>query len=164
MKQPIARNQSLQDKSNVIEFDDHSAAAQPNLLDFSFLLGLTDALKEYEISFKQYFLLSRLLESGPMTMKEIADTLSVKDAAITGLIDRLGDERVNRPEKPSMGYVHRVPSTTDRRKVMVQITPVGAQVVFAIRRITQHLIADSLAADCDGDPRLSVVRDMVEAG
>lgn len=117
-------------------------------MDFSFLIGLSEALKEKKISFKQYFLLGRIAESGPMLMKEIAELLCVEAAAVTGMIDHLGKDKIR--GVTGLGYVQRIPSIDDRRRIEVHITPEGVRIVSEIRKVTQDLIAALLQARDEG--------------
>lgn len=57
-------------------------------------------------------------------MTEIAEKMSHTTAAATGLVDRL----------ENLGYVQRTHAESDRRKVLVRITPKGEQLVDRIRQ------------------------------
>ena len=76
-----------------------------------------------KISFPQYFLLGFLALKGELTMTEIARKMGHPTAAATGLVDRL--------EK--LGHVKRGHATSDRRKILVEITPSGEQIVGEVR-------------------------------
>ena len=60
-----------------------------------------------------------MLATGPRRMSELAGLLGIEKAALTGLADRA--ER--------RGLVARVPSTTDRRAVLVSLTDEGRALV-----------------------------------
>lgn len=89
----------------------------------SFLLDLSRELNEGNVSYAQFFLLSYLQSEDFLTMSEIARKMGHSTAAATGLVDRL--------EK--LGYVQRLHSDEDRRKVIVRITPQGGRLVEKIR-------------------------------
>lgn len=61
------------------------------------------------------------LSEGPRTAGELAVAAGLRPAATTALIDRLSDR----------GLVRRVPSTEDRRRVMVELTDDGRAQVWA---------------------------------
>ena len=88
-----------------------------------FLLRLSNELSRGNISFPQYFLLGFLTQAKALTMTEIATKMAHTTAAATGMVDRLEKLR----------YVQRARSTEDRRKIAVQITPAGAELVMKIR-------------------------------
>jgi DNA-binding MarR family transcriptional regulator len=90
----------------------------------SFILHLSKELTRGNVSFPQYLLLGFLSQQeSPLTMTEIATRMRHTTAAATGLVDRL--ER--------LGYAERAVSETDRRKVLVHITPKGLQLVTQVR-------------------------------
>ncbi len=94
-----------------------------------FVLRLSKELARGKVSFPQYFLLGFLAQgpsrTGPqsLTMTEIAAKMAHTTAAATGMVDRLEKLR----------YVLRARSSEDRRKIVVQITPAGAELVMRIR-------------------------------
>ncbi|AZG48415.1 MarR family winged helix-turn-helix transcriptional regulator [Gordonia insulae] len=61
------------------------------------------------------------LSEAPRTAGELAVATGLRPAATTALIDRLADK----------GFVRRVPSTTDRRRVLVELTEEGREQVWA---------------------------------
>ena len=75
------------------------------------------------MSFAQFFLLGYLANESFLTMTDISRKMGHSTAAATGLVDRL--------EK--LGYVQRLHASEDRRKVMVQITEKGVELVGRIR-------------------------------
>jgi DNA-binding MarR family transcriptional regulator len=88
-----------------------------------FLTRLSQELAAGQVSFPQFFLLGHLSGSDPLSMGEIAERMQHTTAAATGLIDRL----------ENLGYVLRQPSSQDRRKILVAITPKGTELVNRIR-------------------------------
>lgn len=89
----------------------------------SFLLNLSKELNKGSVSYAQFFLLGYLANENFLTMTDISKKMGHSTAAATGLVDRL--------EK--LGYVQRLHASEDRRKVMVQITKKGIELVDRIR-------------------------------
>ena len=90
----------------------------------SFLLDLSKELNRGNISYAQFFLLGYLANEDFLTMTDISKKMGHSTAAATGLVDRL--------EK--LGYVERLHAAEDRRKVMVQITQKGVEIVNELKR------------------------------
>src|ERR1700749_716120 len=84
-----------------------------------FILNLSKELSRGNVSFPQYCLLGFLRETKELTMSEIAQRMGHSTAAATGLIDRL----------ENLGHVRRMHAQDDRRKVLVQITTSGSNLV-----------------------------------
>lgn len=104
----------------------------------SFLLNLSKELNKGSVSYAQFFLLGYLANENFLTMTDISKKMGHSTAAATGLVDRL--------EK--LGYVQRLHASEDRRKVMVQITRKGIDLVGHIREdITTSLV--TLMVDLD---------------
>jgi DNA-binding MarR family transcriptional regulator len=96
-----------------------------------------DRLSPFQIN-----LLAVLAEEGVLTMTPIAKKMGHSTAAATGLIDRL----------QKLGYVQRLHASDDRRKVMVQITRKGVDVVDGLRGHVVAQVAELLheqAIDAD---------------
>ena len=89
----------------------------------SFLLNLSKELNKGNVSYAQFFLLGYLAKEDYLTMTHISKKMGHSTAAATGLVDRL--------EK--LGYVQRLHASDDRRKVMVQITRKGIDLVDKMR-------------------------------
>ncbi len=89
----------------------------------SFLLDLSKELNKGHVSYAQFFLLGYLAKEDYLTMTDIAKKMGHSTAAATGLVDRL--------EK--LGYVQRLHAAEDRRKVMVQISRKGMDLVNRMR-------------------------------
>ncbi|MGK0184651.1 MAG: DNA-binding MarR family transcriptional regulator [Verrucomicrobiales bacterium] len=109
----------------------------------SFLLNLSKELNRGNVSFAQFFLLGYLANEDFLTMTDISKKMGHSTAAATGLVDRL--------EK--LGYVQRLHASDDRRKVMVQITRKGIDLVERMREdIVANLVEvmDSLDVDEQG--------------
>lgn len=89
----------------------------------SFMAQLCDELSRGQVSFPQFFLLGHIGSHASLSMSEIAGMMNHTTAAATGLVDRL----------ENLGYVQRMHAQLDRRKVLVKITPLGAELVSRIR-------------------------------
>jgi len=106
----------------------------------SFLLDLSKELNEGNISYAQFFLLGYLASENFLTMTDISKKMGHSTAAATGLVDRL--------EK--LGYVQRLHGADDRRKVMVQITRKGIDIVGKLRKSIVDNIEAVMAAQASG--------------
>ncbi len=117
----------------------------------SFLLNLSKELNKGNVSFAQFFLLGYLASEDYLTMTSIANKMGHSTAAATGLVDRL--------EK--LGYVQRLHAADDRRKVMVQITRKGIDLVERMREdIVNNLV--ELMADLDSDEQSSLLENFTQ--
>jgi len=112
----------------------------------SFLLNLSKELNEGNVSFAQFFLLGYLAKEDYLTMTDISKKMGHSTAAATGLVDRL--------EK--LGYVQRLHASDDRRKVMVQITRKGIDLVEKMREDIVDSLVD-LMDDLDSEEKSSVL-------
>jgi DNA-binding MarR family transcriptional regulator len=85
-----------------------------------------------------------LHHEGPRTQRELADALGVTPRNVTGLVDGLADT----------GFVTREPHPTDRRALLVSLTPHGARVLAEMdsehKALAQLLLGDLSAAQLDG--------------
>jgi DNA-binding MarR family transcriptional regulator len=82
-------------------------------------------LRPLDVSSAGGLVLGLLRDHGPMTPSELGDGLIVTRATVTGLLDSL--ER--------RGYVRRVPHATDRRRLVVELTPEGMATLQQVRTI-----------------------------
>lgn len=98
----------------------------------SFLLNLSKELNKGNVSYAQFFLLGYLANESFLTMTDISKKMGHSTAAATGLVDRL--------EK--LGYVERLHASEDRRKVMVQITSKGIELVNRMREEIVGMMGD----------------------
>ena len=140
-------------------------AVEPNadrLADFimfaqrSFLLDLSKELNKGNVSYAQFFLLGYLANEDYLTMTDISNKMGHSTAAATGLVDRL--------EK--LGYVQRLHAADDRRKVMVQITRKGIEMVTRLRNsiaesISEIMVAQENGAEEDVQPIYSQLREFL---
>ena len=132
-----------------MQVTDQNTAVEPNadrLADFimfaqrSFLLDLSKELNKGNVSYAQFFLLGYLANEDYLTMTDISKKMGHSTAAATGLVDRL--------EK--LGYVQRLHAADDRRKVMVQITRKGIEMVTRLRNSIADSISEIMAAQESG--------------
>ncbi len=91
-------------------------------------------------------------------MTDISKKMGHSTAAATGLVDRL--------EK--LGYVQRLHAADDRRKVMVQITRKGIEMVSRLRNsiadsITEVMAAQENGADESVQPVYSQLKEFIAA-
>ncbi len=96
------------------------------------LMDLSYKLNKAEISFAQFFLLGYLASEDYLTMTDVSKKMGHSTAASTGLVDRL--------EK--LGYVQRLHAADDRRKVMVQITKKGMDMVQTVKELLAEKIEE----------------------
>lgn len=100
----------------------------------SFLLDLSNELNDGKVSYAQFFLLGYLAKEEYLTMTDIARKMGHSTAAATGLVDRL--------EK--LGYVQRLHAADDRRKVMVQISRKGIELVKRLRDVIARSVTSAM--------------------
>jgi DNA-binding MarR family transcriptional regulator len=85
-------------------------------------------LRPLHVSAAGGLVLGVLRDRGSMTPSELGERLIVTRATVTGLLDSL--ERT--------GFVHRSANPTDRRSLVVEITPAGLAVVQEVRTIVHR--------------------------
>ena len=148
-----------------MQVSEETTAVEPNadrLADFimfaqrSFLLDLSKELNKGNVSYAQFFLLGYLANEDYLTMTDISKKMGHSTAAATGLVDRL--------EK--LGYVQRLHAADDRRKVMVQITRKGIEMVTRLRNsiaesISEIMVAQENGAEEDVQPIYSQLREFL---
>jgi len=85
-------------------------------------------LRPLKVSAAGGLVLGQLRDHGAMSPSELGDRLIVTRATVTGLLDSL--ER--------RGFVRRTANPTDRRSLVVDITPTGLEVLQEVRTIIHH--------------------------
>ncbi len=121
----------------------------------SFLLNLSKELNKGSVSFAQFFLLGYLAKEDYLTMTDISKKMGHSTAAATGLVDRL--------EK--LGYVQRLHASDDRRKVMVQITRKGIDLVDKMREdIVENLVEVMAGMDAGTAEAIMEASDSFKSG
>ncbi|MGF1655924.1 MAG: MarR family winged helix-turn-helix transcriptional regulator [Verrucomicrobiales bacterium] len=111
------------------------------------LQDLAAEIDSEKVSWGQIHLLQALEIEDKLTMSHIAKLMGHTTAAATGLVDRL----------ETMGYVNRVHSTEDRRRVYCNITKKGSGLLNrVINRFRDRL--DTTLAPLNATERQSLVR------
>lgn len=88
------------------------------------------ALHEHGLTFPQWMVLKALRKRGRMTAREIAESLEVTPANVTGILDRLEDSKL----------VARARSEEDRRVVHVALTRKGQEKVEEITGLGSRVL------------------------
>ena len=83
--------------------------------------------------------LGQLRDHGPLSPSELGDRLIITRATVTGIVDSL--ER--------RGYVVRSPNPTDRRGVILAITPAGLEVTARVRTLIHRYERDWMSVLSD---------------
>jgi DNA-binding MarR family transcriptional regulator len=94
----------------------------------------SERLLRLGVSMAQLHIMFTLQRGGEMTMSHLADVLNVSLSNATGLIDRL-EER---------GYIARERVETDRRVVLVRVTPAGEQMLDEVDALSDALLRSVL--------------------
>ena len=100
-------------------------------------------LRPLNVSSAGGLVLGLLRDNGPLSPSEIGERLIVTRATVTGVVDSL--ER--------RGFVRRSPNATDRRRLLVEITPEGLLVLQRVRLIIHGAETAWLTALSDADLR-----------
>jgi DNA-binding MarR family transcriptional regulator len=90
----------------------------------------SERLVRQGISMTQLHVMHLLDHHGEMPMSRLAEMIDVSDSNATGLIDRV-EER---------GFVERIRVPSDRRMVMVRLTPAGRQMLDEIETIREQIL------------------------
>jgi DNA-binding MarR family transcriptional regulator len=103
---------------------------------------------KFGITLPQFDVMAALYrrENG-MTMTELSRTLLVSNGNVTGIIDRLVNDRL----------VARRPAADDRRALLVRLTPKGAAQFATIARVHQEWV-DRMLADLGGEEAEFIIR------
>ena len=100
-------------------------------------------LRPLNVSAAGGLVLGLLRDRGPMSPSELGDRLIVTRATVTGLLDSL--ER--------RGFVLRSPNPADRRSLLVEITPLGLEVIQQVRTIVHRNETAWMSALSDAELR-----------
>lgn len=76
------------------------------------------------------------VSGGTTSPRQLADLLGTDTAGMTRLVDRLVEK----------GYLRRLPGTTDRRAISVDLTPAGRKLLPELKPIFDE-VADTVTAD-----------------
>jgi DNA-binding MarR family transcriptional regulator len=96
--------------------------------------------RDYGLGFARGRVLWALLDSGPVVMRALSDTLRISPRTVTGLVDALEAD----------GWVTRSPHPVDRRATIISLTATAAQTLDRLRSSYEALARDllgDLAAD-----------------
>jgi DNA-binding MarR family transcriptional regulator len=98
-------------------------------------------LLSQEVSFARMRVLALLLENGPQRIMQLALLDQVAQPSMTIMVDGM----------EQLGWVERNPDPTDRRAVLVSLTPAGAAEVKRVQGIRSRALAAQLAEMADDD-------------
>lgn len=90
--------------------------------------------------------LSRVAEAGGITPKELADSLEMTTGAVTAIANRLVES----------GLLLRVSHPSDRRSILLELTPSGDELMRSIYVEFDEALAASALSVGSGDPRACV--------
>ena len=115
-------------------------------------------LRPLHVSSAGGLVLGILRDHGAMSPSELGERLIVTRATVTGLVDSL----------QAQGYVERSPNPTDRRSLVVRITPKGIAVIQQVRTIIHRHEKAWLSALSDADLRAYIdtehrIQDSIDA-
>jgi DNA-binding MarR family transcriptional regulator len=94
----------------------------------------SERLLRLGVSMAQLHIMYTLQRAGEMTMSHLADVLNVSLSNATGLIDRM-EER---------GFIERYRVPTDRRIVLVRVTPSGEAMLGEVDALSDELLRSVL--------------------
>lgn len=100
--------------------------------------------KQYRLTGPQLVCLRYVRRHGPVTPSELAEAVSLSQATITGIIDRLH----------AQGLVTRDRSDEDRRRVIVALTDQGRQLVDSLPSPLQERFAKRLESLPEGNQQV----------
>jgi DNA-binding MarR family transcriptional regulator len=106
---------------------------------------------EIDITMPQAKLLYLLGARGDLHMSDIVARLGVSLSTVSGLVDRVVDH----------GLAHRRDDATDRRQVVVGLTPAGTEFIDRFRELNTRQMRELLAFLDDAD--LALLRDALAA-
>lgn len=94
---------------------------------------ISSEIKEYPLAIprSQVYLLRLLDRRGALSMSDLAGSLGITMSGCTAQVDRLADA----------GWVERRRSFTDRRVVLVDVSPAGRQMLAEIRETRARILA-----------------------
>jgi len=89
---------------------------------------------EFGLTTPQLLCLDALEKSTPMTLTDLARAVNLGTSTANGIIDRLEAKK----------YLTRTRSTEDHRKVYLEITPSGREIILKDPSLLQHRLSESL--------------------
>jgi DNA-binding MarR family transcriptional regulator len=115
------------------------------------------------LTMSQLRLMAALLQSGSLTVGELAEELSVRPPTVTGLTDRLiKQDLIERSSDPADRRVVRVDLTEEGRRVLAEIEVVGRTYMAEVLKRMGHEKANEFVRVLTGftDVAKAVQRDM----
>jgi MarR family transcriptional regulator, organic hydroperoxide resistance regulator len=103
--------------------------------------ALHEALKPMGVLLTEYRVMSVTLRKGPLTMQDLAHWTAYERTRLTHIL-RAMEER---------GWVLRSSAESDRRTVVVRITPAGASVFRKAKQIAEKLTSTIMSDNSDQD-------------
>ena len=91
-------------------------------------------LSEHQITPTQFFAMARLSEMGQLSQNRLGRLAAMDPATIQGVIQRLAER----------GHIQRLPDPTDRRRMVLRLTPSGQNLVEALLARVRQINADIL--------------------
>lgn len=112
----------------------------------------------YGLTTPQLLCLDVLVKDGSMILKDLAKKINLGESTVNGIIDRLEAKH----------YVIRRRSSNDRRKVFLEVTPAGRDIITKTPPLPQDKLSASLSALSAAEQAsmtntLARVADMMEA-
>ena len=104
---------------------------------------LVDVLKKHDLRLPQYAVLVALLDFGDLAPHELASRLQTDRSHVSAYTEMLLNH----------GWVTRVPDTCDRRRLTVQLTPAGRELVEILAASAADAQQILLAALTDAEQR-----------
>jgi DNA-binding MarR family transcriptional regulator len=110
--------------------------------------------KQFKLTGPQLVCLRYLRHNGPLMPSELAKAVSLSQATITGILDRIH----------AQDLVTRERSEQDRRRVIVELTAKGEQLVDSVPSPLQERFAKRLAALPEGNQQVidTILKQIVE--
>jgi DNA-binding MarR family transcriptional regulator len=113
----------------------------------SYMRWVKSCLQDKELTYARMRLLGALHCGGPQIMSSISDELGVTRRNVTALVDALEDE----------GLVRRQPHPTDRRAIVIELTPEGERTTGAMYDEHRQAVS-ALFADLSEEDQRALIR------
>lgn len=115
---------------------------------------LTDEFYKMKVTMPQVMIMGFLAQKGESNMTDLANSLKVTTAAMTGIVDRLKGE----------GYIKRLNDPKDRRIVRVKLTQKGHDLIEKIKKHRAEMIIEmfSKVSQADREEYLRILTSIME--
>ena len=100
------------------------------------LIHFRDKLDQYNVTPVQYSVLKCLWQEDKLSPKQISQEIALDASTITGILGRLENKNL----------IHRTPSSTDRRTLIIELTDEGKALQADIDRVILEANHEVLAA------------------